>query len=464
MEELYAYLAIIICMGISPQRSIEDYWSPTFISSHPSIRKAMSVNRFQNLSRWLHISDPEHVQRDSVFDKLQPLSDDIESRLTKPWFPGRDVAVDECMQCFTGRSSDTLTIPSKPIPTGYKIWSICDQGYTLSWAYHQKGKGPFEVESVEGLCKTASVVIHLLDRLPKSLRYYVFLDNLFTSHDLFVALEKRGYGACGTARINSGMVKSLIDLKKQESKKDLYAWGSRAIEVSEDNVMQFAWKDNAMCLFQSTIHTGEGSIIRKRKRPSKTSSKAKSARIPFGDEPQKNLPIPTFVDDYNHHMNAVDRSDHLRANSNTTRRNYKGWKSLFHWLLNVVLVNAFLLSKHQGGFENQVDFRIALHNALIEHSQRQTLKGKRRSSTINKQRSMKLPIRPQVGISHQLERRLICQTCEACNPLYVENRAILGEISGNQKRKRTCYGCSVCDVPLCKEGSCWVEFHKRGGE
>jgi len=32
------------------------------------------------------------------------------------------------MSRFNGRSHDITTIPSKPIPTGYKIWAIAQVG------------------------------------------------------------------------------------------------------------------------------------------------------------------------------------------------------------------------------------------------------------------------------------------------------------------------------------------------
>ena len=48
------------------------------------------------------------------------------------WTLGRDIAIDESMSRFQGRSFDTLVIPSKPIPEGYKIWVHADQGYFLS--------------------------------------------------------------------------------------------------------------------------------------------------------------------------------------------------------------------------------------------------------------------------------------------------------------------------------------------
>ena len=30
---------------------------------------------------------------------------------------------------FTGRSTDTVYIPTKPIPVGYKVWVVADLGY-----------------------------------------------------------------------------------------------------------------------------------------------------------------------------------------------------------------------------------------------------------------------------------------------------------------------------------------------
>ena len=32
-------------------------------------------------------------------------------------------------------------MPSKPIPIGYKIWVMADNGYFLQWNFHAKGEG-----------------------------------------------------------------------------------------------------------------------------------------------------------------------------------------------------------------------------------------------------------------------------------------------------------------------------------
>lgn len=224
------------------------------------------------------------------------------------------------MARFTGRSSDTLDIPEKPIPVGFKIWALAQKGYILHWIYYQKGKkgGPVGVHPPKPLNPTNAVVPACLSEL-KDQPYHVWLDNLFISHKLLAYFRKHDWGAAGTARPNSGMRQKLIELKKEEKTKDIYPWERLFSGISDDNlVMQFAWKDNSLCLFQSTIHTGfESDIIRARKRPSETSTKAKTARVPFGDDPVKDLPVPSFIDEYNHNMNHVDQADHLRSSYDT---------------------------------------------------------------------------------------------------------------------------------------------------
>jgi hypothetical protein len=224
------------------------------------------------------------------------------------------VAVDEVMQRFKGRSHDTLTILTKPTSEGYKIWVVADEGYVLVWIYHQRGKGPLDVKVPKelGSNKTATVVVDLLDQLSKQsgYAYGVFLDNLFTSHKLLLYLRRRGYGVTGTARSNFGIYKNFVQLKNQDKKQDKILWGELKMVVTSDNqMMQFAWQDNSVVLFQSTMFDGQAYIIRDRKRSSRTSISAKTARAPFGNKPRAKLSIPDFDDVYNHYMGAVDQAD-----------------------------------------------------------------------------------------------------------------------------------------------------------
>jgi len=57
---------------------------------------------------------------------------------------------------------------------------------------------------------------------------------------------------------------------------------------------------------------GDERVIRTRKKPKETSSKAKIARAPFTDnEATKELSIPLIADRYNYEMGVIDQFDHL---------------------------------------------------------------------------------------------------------------------------------------------------------
>jgi hypothetical protein len=142
--------------------------------------------------------------------------------------PGRDLAVDECMERFQGRSHDTVKIPSKPIKRGYKIWVIAANGYFFNWIWHQKGKGPLFEPSERPLKKllknnTSATVPVLLSRIPeapKERHYIVYLDSLFVSVPLFLYLRLLGFGASGTANPKSGIYKKFLEIKAEEKKND----------------------------------------------------------------------------------------------------------------------------------------------------------------------------------------------------------------------------------------------------
>jgi hypothetical protein len=70
-------------------------------------------------------------------------------------------------------------------------------------------------DKIIALNSTQSVVIALINLLPES-TYHVFVDNLFSSPDLFRSLRQHGHGATGTARPNCGIYNGLVDAKKAD--------------------------------------------------------------------------------------------------------------------------------------------------------------------------------------------------------------------------------------------------------
>ncbi|POR30845.1 Uncharacterized protein TPAR_08914, partial [Tolypocladium paradoxum] len=296
----------------------------------------MTYNRWHQLHRRLRLWNPcpnaRTQPRLSLFQRVDDWSQFIQQASRRLWQAGTTLAVDECMVGFTGRAREKVTIPRKPTPTGFKVWAVAQAGYFLGWLWHdpfeplgpaakRPRKRPRTEEGTIYLNPTQSVVIALIKQLPEQ-TYHVFMDNLFSSPALFLALRKLGIGATGTARINSGLYAPFVN--------------------------QIAWKDNALVLFYTTIYTGHEFCQRVRRRPTTTHARARPIQQEFGAEPVKTQTLPSISIDYNDKMGAVDIGDQLRASEGIEHRVRKGsWRALaWTFLLEVALTNSYLLQLH----------------------------------------------------------------------------------------------------------------------
>ena len=202
---------------------------------------------------------------------------------------------------YQGRSRYTTTIPNKPIPTGFKIWGIAQNGFLLSWNWHVPSaqNGPIQVKTPKELGgtkagkggnKTQAVALKLAGQLPRGgSGYHLFLDNLFVSTRFVQYARSKGISITGTCRTNSGIIQSLLDLKKSD-KDDHIPWGQvYSFPTPNREVCHIGWKDQAFVLFMSSVFDQSGVVSRVRKR------------------------IPVVADKYNHQMGAVDEFDHLTS-------------------------------------------------------------------------------------------------------------------------------------------------------
>ncbi|KJZ70308.1 hypothetical protein HIM_10315 [Hirsutella minnesotensis 3608] len=386
-SEVYLWLAILIYMGLHRERRIQDHWKTfNLCTQRPShaIGRFMTYDRFHILFRNIRLFDPE-APLSSEFDRVNEWSNHIQQASLSLYQPGSLIAVDECMIRYTGRSREITKVPNKPIPVGYKVWVVAQRGYYLSWIWHlpKKAMGPVagpirrkkagNKDSIY-LNPTQSVVPALTSLLPEQ-PYHVFLDNLFSSPSLFLALRQRGIGATGTARTNCGIDKTLTQHKAADAKGQLgWQWGTlKSVPTPDNLVNQLAWKDNALVLMLSTVHTGEELEQRIRRRPnSLTKPQQRAIKREFGDQPIKELPVPTVTAEHNDHMSAVDVGDQLRSYlgfDHSIRRG--GWKAVaFGFLLDTALINTYLLqlrgSPNWAVFQSQVSWRQQLIDELFE--------------------------------------------------------------------------------------------------
>jgi len=105
------------------------------------------------------------------------------------------------------------------------------------------------------------------------------------------------------------------------------------------------------------------------KRPPETSTNAKTARKPFGESAQNELEIPSFIDDYNHHMNSVDLANQFREVYDTQQIAYRTWFPLFHWVLDQAAINAYKIGLvGKTWTKSHLEFRRALYRRLLSYS------------------------------------------------------------------------------------------------
>src|SRR5207248_4867263 len=107
----------------------------------------MSNHRWKQIDRYFHIWDPasdQHcVRLDKVrpHEKVDPLWKLLSSSFQLYWKAGRDVAIDECIEGFTGRTRDSFNIPSKLTPIGLKIWILDVYIFLLDLLWQFKSGG-----------------------------------------------------------------------------------------------------------------------------------------------------------------------------------------------------------------------------------------------------------------------------------------------------------------------------------
>ena len=241
IEEVYIWIGTLIYMGIHSEKKYQDYWKTTtpgkFRPSHP-ISQYIPYNRFQLLQRHLRIFDPEDETHTipRPFSIVDDWSKVVQKASLQFYQPGTNITVDECIVGFTGRSRQTVTIPTKPTPTGFKIWVVGQRGYFMHWLWHlpkmtydslplKRGKKRKFEDELPALNPTQSVVVDLVNQLPNTI-YHVALDNLFTSAPLLRVLRKRDIAAIGTCRTNCGIYAKFVEAKADDTRGNCWPYGT----------------------------------------------------------------------------------------------------------------------------------------------------------------------------------------------------------------------------------------------
>ena len=285
-----------------------------------------------------------------------------------------------------------------------------------------------------------------------------------------------------TSEPNRGLEQCIAELKDFAPS---IPWGQLYGALSSNGeVLELAWKDANVVLFMTTVHNGLETLVnRERRRPAATSTGARQTVKIFGSSARKILPIPLFIDQYNHYMNGVDRADQARSYYTTQRRHHQTWKPLWHFLLDTVASNCFKLSSYSTPGQIKRSSHRRFQADLIDQLLQRALENcpQPQPPLVCKRTILRDHIE-LVDPSEYYEARLPGKKgyCKACQAAGRQGQAVqptrknytnlsresLRPIAGSnvQARRRrtasTTYGCSICKVHICKQSKnplCWQQ-------
>ena len=132
-----------------------------------------------------------------------------------------------------------------------------------------------------------------------------------------------GFGACGTARVDrKGMPKQF------KNKRDMEKGDVRKVEIWK-GLTALQWQDKRLVTMLSTIHNDD--MISKRRR----------TRHAVGG--REEIEKPVMIEEYNTYMGGVDKGDQLLSYYGFNHRTIKWWKIAFFHLVDVTIVNSYIL-------------------------------------------------------------------------------------------------------------------------
>nr|XP_039250401.1 piggyBac transposable element-derived protein 4-like isoform X2 [Styela clava] len=442
VKEIKAFLGMIIAMGIIRLPNIHLYWQKkNWIFDVPSFNKIMPRDRFVEIHRYMHFCDEalaprsDDPKKDKLF-KIRGLLSLLLPLFESCYKPGQDLSIDESLIPFKGRISFRQFIKRKRARFGIKVWVLAESstGYVSRLKIYV-GREPTAGPET-GL--SSRVVKYLINPF-EGLYHRLYVDNFYTSPELFEDLLSKGVFACGTFRSNSVVFpKDLIVTRVSAIPRGTSDW-----RVSNQLLAQ-SWVDNRVVYFLSTFHEPEYD-------PADTGKKTVKRKVRRGHLTDSiEIPCPPLLKDYNANMGGVDLSDQMRKYYNLTRRSRVWYRRIFSYLIEVAVHNARVVAENLSGRRwTGVDFRINLVTSLI---------GGHRASRRTSETALASLARLQ---NTGLHFPVATKTQKRCPVCYKKSQVASAEEKITVSRGTI--KCTECNVNLCvrENKNCFRDWHTK---
>lgn len=320
-DEFRVYLALLILMGIVQKPSLQSYWSKDVAVDTPYFRSVMPRRRFVSLNRYLHLVDNETLDPTDPLRKIRPIITMASDSFREIYTPTGSVCIDESLMKCRGRLHFIQFNKSKRARFGIKFYKLCDSGnsYICDFKIYV-GK-----DKTDGIPASTAIVMEMMqkcDLLNKG--YSLYIDNWYSSPDLFHRLFSAGTNVCGTVRTNRK------NMPKELAKEKIKV--GEAVAYSSNHITSMKWKDKRDVCMLSTKHTLDFAETGKVHRKTKTK-----------------ILKPTAVIDYNKKMRGVDVGDQIMSKFHVMRRYSKAYKKIFFYVVDMMLLNSYVLYKQLHG-------------------------------------------------------------------------------------------------------------------
>lgn len=434
------FFSLVICMGLIHKTDIEKYWSTTDINSTPYFNQRMPRDRFLSILCNLHLVNNETDDRTDPLFKVRPMVTHTSETFSTVYTPEEYLSFDEATCPWKGRLRFKVYNPAKPCRFGIKLFQVCEaqSGYCCGYDIYA-GKGAQNagdmceiLELDPNLTQTTKIVIGVLAKCGLlEAGYRVFMDNYYTSPELFTELDLLETYACGTLRVNR---KGVPDAIKRKTK----LVQNEVIYRRNGNLLAVKFHDKRDVHVLSTFHEATMAVLNKRV---------------YGTD--QNVTKPTPIVDYIKHMGGVDLSDQFNHYNTVMRKTTKWWKKLFFHLLNVCIVNAYsmyLKFSDDNPKKSHYEFRMRLVQALATEAGTRDIAqdARRRRGEEVPQRLTQRHFPEYIPAKPGAKRARPIRDCFACN---VKKSERVGA-----KRNGTSFWCPDCKVPLCIP-DCFKTFH-----
>ena len=213
----------------------------------------MSRNRFLLILSNFHIADNDADHRLDKLFKVRPLLSMLQDNFAK-YKPERDISFDEGTCPFKERVHFRVYNPMKPNKFGIKLFQLCEasSGYCVGLdVYHGSTDCVQFVNTLDNdyddRSQTSKIVLGMMAKngfLGKG--HHIYMDNYYTSPELFDVLDSYDTYACSTVRISRKEVPRIFSMVRLRQ--------GDVIFRRRNNLLALKYYDKRAIHMLSTIH------------------------------------------------------------------------------------------------------------------------------------------------------------------------------------------------------------------